>query len=200
MAPDAPRLILASGSATRRALLMSAGLVFEVMAPEVEEGVIKTAMRAEGDTAEDTALALADAKAAWVTDTDALVIGADQLLVCEDEWFDKPATLAEARTHLERLRGREHRLVTAATCWRGGKRVWSHIACPRLRMRPLSDAFLAAYLVYEGDAVLASVGAYRVEALGVQLFEWVEGEYAAVLGLPLFGLLAYLRDCGAVLA
>ena len=163
MQSGAPRLVLASGSAARRALLTAAGLTFDVVPATVEEGVIKAAMRAEGESADDTALALAEAKAASVTDPDAVVIGADQLLVCDGEWFDKPADLLAARAHLVRLRGRRHELVTAATCWRGG-------------------------------AVLACVGAYRLEGLGVHLFEAVDGEHAAILGLPLLPLLACLRD------
>ncbi len=192
-------LLLASGSAARRALLAGAGLAVAGAAPAVEEGVIKAAMRAEGETAEETALALADAKAASIPDPGALVIGADQILVCDGEWFDKPADVAMARTHLLQLRGRTHELVTAVTCWRSGVRVWWHVARPALTMRVFSDAFLEAYLDAEGDALLGCVGAYRFEGRGVQLFERVEGEQAAVLGLPLLPLLAFLREAGCVL-
>ena len=200
MAPDAPRLVLASGSATRRALMEAAGLVFDVVAPEVDEGVIKAAMRAEGESPEATALALADAKAAWIPDEDALVIGADQILVCEGEWFGKPRDMAGARAHLLRLRGRRHELVTAVTCWRGGARVWCGVACPTMQMRAFSDAFVDRYLAEAGEAVLGSVGAYRVEELGVQLFDGMEGEHSAVLGLPMLALLNYLRGCGVTVA
>ena len=193
-------LVLASGSAARRALLAGAGLAFAVVAPDVEEGVIKAAMRAEGESAEETALALADAKAASLTDPEAVVIGADQILVCDGDWFDKPADLAMARAHLLRLRGRMHELVTAVTCWQGGLRLWWHVARPALTMRAFSDAFLDAYLDAEGDAVLGCVGAYRFEGRGVQLFERVEGEQSAVLGLPLLPLLTFLREAGCVLA
>ncbi len=193
-------LLLASGSAARRALLAGAGLAFAVAAPDVEEAVIKDAMRAEGESAEETALALSDAKAASITDPGALVIGADQILVCDGEWFDKPADLAAARAHLLRLRGRTHELATVVTCWRGGVRLWWHAACPALTMRAFSDAFLDAYLDAEGEALLGCVGAYRFEGRGVQLFERVEGEQSAVLGLPLLPLLAFLRQAGCVLA
>ena len=196
MVPGGPALVLASGSAARRALMEAAGLVFTVVRPVVDEAVIKQAMRAEGESAAETALALADAKAASVQAGEALVIGSDQLLVCEGDWFDKPADVDAAREQLLQLRGKEHELVTEVTCWRGGVRVWSHLACPRLRMRAFSDDFLQQYLAEEGDAVLGSVGAYRLEALGMQLFEAVEGEHAAVLGLPMFALLAFLRECG----
>jgi septum formation protein len=189
-------MVLASGSAARRALMQAAGLAFRVIPADVDEAAIKAAMAA--CPAEDAALALADAKAASIQDSEALVIGADQILVCGTDWFDKPADVATARDHLLRLRGREHRLVTAVVCWRGGRRFWSHVAQPALRMRPFSDAFLDMYVAAEGEALLGSVGAYRLEGLGIQLFDTVAGEYAAVLGLPMLELLGFLRREGVL--
>ena len=200
MLPDAPPLVLASGSAARRALLHAAGLVFRVQPADVDEAAIKAAMRSDGASPDETALALADAKAASVGAAGELVIGADQLLVCEGEWFDKPPDLAAARGQLQRLRGRRHDLVTAVSCWRGGRRVWHQVVRPALWMRRFSDTFLAAYLAAEGEALLGSVGAYRLEGLGVHLFEAVEGEHAAVLGLPMTALLRFLREAGVTLA
>ena len=194
MAPGAPELVLASGSSARRALMEAAGLVFTVVRPDVDEAAIKQAMRAAGPGPDEAALALADAKASSVKDGGALVIGADQILVCGDEWFDKPSDIEEARRHLVRLRGGAHRLVTAVCCWRGGERLWGHVAQPVLRMREFSNAFLDAYLAAEGEALLGSVGAYRLEALGLHLFEAVEGEHASVLGLPMLPLLGFLRE------
>ena len=195
-----PPLILASQSSARAALLRGAGLRFEARAARVDEAAAKAAAQAEGASAADAALFLAGLKAARIRDPDALVIGADQILVCEDTWFDKPATPGEARAHLQALRGRTHTLETAIVCHRGGQEVWRHVARPRLAMRPFSNAFLDAYLAAEGDAVLASVGAYRLEGLGAQLFDRVEGEHAAVLGLPLLPLLGFLRQHGVLLA
>jgi septum formation protein len=195
-----PPLILASQSSARATLLHGAGLRFEARAARVDEAAAKAAARDEGASAADAALVLAGLKAARIRDPDALVIGADQILVCEGTWFDKPATPAEARAHLQALRGRAHTLETAVVCHRGGQEVWRHVARPRLAMRAFSDAFLDAYLTAEGDAVLASVGAYRCEGLGAQLFDRVEGEHAAVLGLPLLPLLGFLRQHGVLLA
>ena len=198
MLPDAPPLVLASGSVTRRALMEAAGLAFTVVRPDVDEAAIKRAMRGAGVA--DAALTLADAKAGCIRDSGALVIGADQILVCEGDWFDKPSDTAEAREHLRRLRGRVHRLVTAVVCWRDGERLWGDVAEPGLRMRAFSDAFLERYLAAEGDALLESVGAYRLEGLGLQLFETVEGDHAAVLGLPMLPLLGFLRGAGVLVA
>jgi septum formation protein len=182
-------------------VLEGAGLRFEIRVAGVDEAAIKEAAQAEGIPAEDAALMLADAKAARVATQapDALVIGADQLLVCEGAWFDKPPDMSAARGHLQRLRGRQHELVTALVAHRGGQRIWQHVAKPRLTMRDFSDAFLDAYLAAEGEALLSSVGAYRLEGHGAQLFDRIEGDQPAILGLPLLPLLGFLRQHGVLL-
>ncbi len=191
-----PPLILASASSTRRALMESAGLLFEGRAAHVDEVEIKHSAQADGMDAADTALMLAEMKAFRIarTNPDVLVIGCDQLLVCEDRWFDKPVDLDEARNHLLALRGKTHTLVTAVLCQRGDQRLWHHVSNPRLKMRDFSDAFLDIYLQAEGMALTATVGAYRLEGLGVHLFDTIEGEHAAILGLPLMPLLGFLRQ------
>ena len=200
MAPGGPGLVLASGSAARRALLKAAGLRFTVQPAAVDEAAIKRAMRAQGADPAAVASHLADEKARQVAEPRAMVIGADQLLVCDDAWFDKPDDRLAARAHLLRLRGRRHELVTAVTVWRAGVRLWHHVARPGLVMRSFSDTFLEAYLAAEGDAVLGCVGAYRLEGLGLHLFEAVEGEQAAILGLPMLALLRFLREAGVIMS
>jgi septum formation protein len=197
---ERPRLILASQSATRAAVLQRAGLAFDVRPARIDEGAVKIAAKADGASAGEAALLLAGLKAQRVRDPDALVIGSDQILVCAGRWFDKPASLDEARAHLQALRDQDHTLETGLVCYRGGQEIWRHLARPRLTMRAFSDAFLEAYLRLEGDALLATVGAYRVEGLGAQLFSRIEGEHAAVLGLPLLPLLGFLRQHGVLLA
>lgn len=198
---ECPPLVLASGSATRASLLRQAGLVFAARASGVDEASAKASLQAEGAAARDAAMMLAEWKARRLSDRmpQALVLGCDQLLVCEGEWFDKPEDRTAARAQLLRLSGRTHELVTATVALRGGVRVWQDLSVPRLRMRSLSEAFVDAYLDAEGDAVLASVGAYRLEGLGVRLFDRIEGEHSAILGLPLLKLLGFLRDHGALL-
>lgn len=190
-------LILASGSAARKAMLEAAGLTFEIDKPRVDEEAAKATLRAEGLKPRDQADALAELKALSVSNRrDGYVIGADQMLAIEGETLDKPADRDEARAHLQRLRGRSHELMTAAVVAKEGTVIWRHIETPRLRMRTFTDAFLDDYIARAGDHVLSSVGAYQLEGLGAQLFERVDGDYFSVLGLPLLPLLAFLREHG----
>lgn len=181
-------------------MLAGAGLGFTVRPAEVDEAALKQVARAEGLDAIAAALHLADAKAKWAAQRDpkALVIGADQILDCEGVWYDKPGDMAAARRQLLTLRGRSHTLATAVVCRLGGRLLWQHAALPRLTMRPYSERFLDAYLAAEGSLVLGSVGAYRLEGPGVQLFAAVEGDHATILGLPLAPLLEFLREAGVI--
>ena len=188
-----PRLTLASGSQARLAVLRAAGIAVAVQPSMVDEDAAKADARHRRLAPGAAALMLAELKAREVRDQDALVIGGDQILVCDEHWFDKPADLTAAAAHLRRLRGRTHVLHTALVVLRRGQIVWQHVATPRLHMRQFSDAFIAAYVAAEGEHLLSSVGAYRLEALGIQLFDVIEGEHAAILGLPLLALLDFLR-------
>lgn len=193
-------MILASASPVRARLLAATGLEFTVIAAEIDERTIKAAVRRDRGSAVDCALALAEAKAQHISAQHprVLVIGADQVLVCGGAWFDKPHDLTAARDQLCALRGREHELATAVCAVCDGERLWSEISRPRLAIRTFSEAFLDDYLAAEGGETLGSVGGYRLEGRGIQLFSQIDGDYFAILGLPLLGLLAFLRDRGAI--
>lgn len=192
--------MLASASVVRGDILRCAGVSFQTDASAIEESPIKERCRKEGRTVEETAMALAQAKAADVAarHPGALVIGADQILECEDRWFDKPENAKEARDTLRFLRGRRHRLVNAVTVNRDGEFLWRHLETATLNMRNFTDAFLDRYVEDGGRDILASVGAYRLEQSGAQLFTVIEGSYFAILGLPLLALLEFLRHQGVL--
>jgi septum formation protein len=194
-------VILASASKTRAALLRSAGVAAAVEPARIDESEVKQGLRAVRAAPSAMAESLAELKAQRVSrrHRNALVIGADQVLSCGGEVFDKPITLTEARRQLLALRGRRHELASAVVLVRDGQRLWHHVGQATLMVREFSEAFLDRYLDLAGEEVLASVGAYRLEGLGIQLFAGVDGDYFTVLGLPLLPLLDVLREHGVLL-
>ncbi|MCC7046665.1 MAG: Maf-like protein [Alphaproteobacteria bacterium] len=192
--------MLASASTARAELLRRAGVAVAIEPARLDESEIKASMRAQGATAAAVADALAEAKAGRVAGrhAGALVIGADQMLTCDGRWYDKPADRAAARRQLLEMRGRPHELISALCVVRDGTCLWRHRETATMAMRAFSEAFLDDYLDKAGQEVLESVGAYRLEGPGIQLFQRIDGDFFAILGLPLLPLLAYLRAEGVV--
>ena len=192
------RLILASKSAARRSMLTEAGVSFSVQAADVDEDAVKAAH----DPADAAGLAveLARVKALAVSrhDADAWVLGADQTLSFDGGLVSKARSLDAARAGLMAMRGRDHQLHSGAALARNGQIVWSGVDTATMRVRDFSETFLDAYLAAEGEGLLACVGSYRLEGMGSQLFEAVEGDYFTVLGLPLWPVLAELRRAGVL--
>ncbi|MFN0023236.1 MAG: Maf family protein [Parvularculaceae bacterium] len=188
-----PAIVLASTSAIRFSILTAAGVAFTVARPAADEAALKTRFLAQGVGVEGLALALAEAKARSVDAGGAYVLGADQIMELDGEIFDKPRSIAEAADRLVGCAGRAHRLINGVAIVRDGARVFAHTQIATLHMRAMSRAGIEAYLDEAGEGVLASVGAYQVEALGARLFERIDGDYFTVLGLSLFPLLGYLR-------
>ncbi|MEX0645799.1 MAG: nucleoside triphosphate pyrophosphatase [Parvularculaceae bacterium] len=189
-------LILASGSAIRAKILREAGVDFEVITPDVDEAAAKAALVKAGAGLEEIAMKLAEAKARSVIAPGRLVLGADQILEHQGRFFDKPKNIAEAKARLLELQGDVHTLINAVAVARDGAIVFRHLDRPRLTMRPMTEHEIDRYFDRAGAGVLASVGAYQVEALGAHLFERIEGDHFAVLGLALFPVLGFLRAQG----
>lgn len=191
-----PMLILASASATRKALLDKAGLRFEAKPAELDEREVENQALEAGGDARDVALLLARHKAEVVSSSRQgdLIIGADQTLALGLELLHKPASRAEAVAQLDHLRGKTHRLHAAVTLVRDGHLLWSDLQTAELTMRDFSAEERDHVLDLEGEASLGSVGGYRLEGPSIRLFETVAGDYFTILGLPLLPLLAALRD------
>lgn len=188
-------IVLASASKVRRALLEASGLEILVDPAAVDEAAVKESYAGEGAGPGEIAEALAELKARRVSPRHPglIVLGADQILDCEGQRFDKPEGMTGARAQLHALSGRRHRLISGLVAVRDGQRLWHHTGEAVLTMRKLSEGFLEGYLAAAGPAVLESVGAYQLEGLGAQLFTRIEGDYFTVLGLPLLPLLDFLR-------
>lgn len=194
-------VILASKSAARARVLGAAGVVFDTLGAGVDETSVKVDLLANGASPREVADALAELKAVAASKgREGLVIGADQTLDLDGRLFDKAETMEEARERLVMLRGRAHQLHSAVVVAQKGVVVWREAPAATLTMRDFSDAFLDAYLARHGEALLGSVGCYRLEDDGVQLFERIDGDYFTILGLPLMGLLGVLRERGALAA
>ena len=196
----AEKIILASGSPFRKALLVNAGVPVEAVPAEVDERALEAPLQGSGASPEDVALVLAEAKATEVSERKpgALVLGCDQTLSLGDEVFHKPADMEAARRHLLALSGKTHQLNSAVVLARDGAVLWRHVSVASLTMRKLDPAFIGRHLARVGAKALSSVGAYQIEGEGIQLFERVEGDYFTIVGLPLLPVLAKLREFGAI--
>ena len=197
----AQRLVLASQSSSRRAMLTAAGVVFDAVSAGVDEESAKAALLGDGLAARDMADALSELKAIKVSSGDgqALVLGCDSIVALEDgTMLDKPRDRAEAVAHLQRLSGKRHELVSAAVIAEGGRPVWRVVDRARMHVRPLSEAFIEQYLDLEWPEISGCIGCYRIEGPGAQLFSRIEGSQFTVLGLPLLPVLDYLRVRGVL--
>lgn len=191
-------LILASTSASRRAMLADAGMKVRALAPDCDEDTVK---RAHDGDLEDLVGKLAALKAtSLAVDPGDWVIGSDSAVEIDGVRYSKPRDRDQAAAHLKAFSGRTMFLASAVALARDGVADWCHVETAQLDIRPLSDSFIAAYLDAEWPAVSACVGVFRIEARGPQLFERIEGNHFTILGMPLLPLLGALRERGLILA
>ena len=193
-------IILASSSEIRATLLRKAGVPFTTEKPRVDEEMIRASLEAEEASPRDIADFLAEAKARKVSlkANGALVIGCDQVLDFDGTVMSKPADPSECLAQLTALRGKTHRLLSAAVIYKDGEPLWRHVGVVRLTMREFSDDYLSDYVVRNWESVRWSVGGYKLEEEGVRLMSRIEGDYFNVLGLPMIELLNYLTVRGAL--
>jgi len=195
-----PTVVLASGSAVRFELLKNAGVNVRRYVSDFDEGVLKAKAALEGWPAKRLALHLAEAKAGTFGDEEgALVIGADQLLECDGTLYDKPKNQSDAKQQLMRLAGKDHHLISAVAILQNKQTVFTHVEQVTMTMRDMDEEVIGAYLSTMQNEVLETVGCYKLEGLGAQLMEKIEGDYFSVLGLPLLPVLSFLRQSGALI-
>ena len=199
------KIVLASASVARQNILRSAGIDFDILPVAIDEAHVRAGAFADDMTPEDIAVLLASLKAEAASQrifstskqsSTAYVIGADQILVCEGQIINKPATTLAAKDQLLWLTGKPHKLFSAIVLLRNGQRIWHHLAESALTMRQFDAVFADSYIQYIGDAALRSPGAYQIESVGTSLFSEIDGEYFDILGLPLLPLLGILREHG----
>jgi len=197
---DEKYIILASQSSARAAILREAGIAFTAVPANVEEDQVKEEGRNRGHTPSQITLNLARLKALTVSKQfpEDYILGADQILVCDEGILDKPEDMAAAREMLLKLCGHTHTLISAAVIYKGGEQVLEVVEEAHLTMRNFSDIYLDDYLRRAGEKILTSVGAYQLEAEGADLFENIEGDFYTILGLPLAPLKEFFRSKGLV--
>jgi septum formation protein len=195
------KLILASNSAARRQMLSNAGYRFDTIAADIDERALKTAHLDASLPIDDLALVLANAKAQAVnTDHPAdLVIGSDQVLICEGKVFTKVNTLPQAAQQLTELQGKTHDLISAVACWHENQPVFQTSETASMRMYRLTAKDIDTYLAETGSTILGSVGCYQIEGKGIRLFEEVQGSHFTIMGMPLTPLVKFLKDQGNLL-
>ena len=196
-----PSVILASKSKIRTRLLDSAGVKHTAFSSGIDENEIKSKLKKEKVVPVKIARVLAEKKAEKISllYPNSLVVGADQILECEGIIFDKPKNLDEARDHLMTVRGRPAKLLISVCLSQFGIKIWGHESEAKLVMRLLSDSYIDWYLQSMGEEAYQTVGAYKIEGLGAQLFSKIEGDYFSILGIPLLYLLSELRQRGVIL-
>jgi septum formation protein len=193
-------LILASGSAIRRAILSSAGVEFTISKPCVDEDAAKAKNASLTPAKMATFLAAEKAREVSKRFPDCFVLGADQTMELDGNLMDKLPNKNLARQRMLDMKGKPHFLHSGISLFKNGVSIWEHQQTSTLHVRDFSNQFLDTYLETAGDELTASVGAYAYEGFGAQLFSSVEGDYYAVLGLPLIPLLKALREEGVILA
>jgi septum formation protein len=193
-------IVLASQSASRKAMLDAAGVAYVAASAPVDERALEAELSGEAPDVVALALAQAKALAGSANHRGAVVLGSDSLVAVDGRRFDKPASREDAAEHLRFFSGRTMHLHSAAALARDGEVLWRGGDIARLKLRVLSDMFIADYLAHEWPAVSACVGVFRIEARGPQLFDAIEGDQFTVLGMPLLKVLAALRECGELLA
>lgn len=196
-----PMLILASNSEARQSMLRNAGVKFDALPARVDEDMIKAAFLSEGSTPRDIADGLAEAKARKISGkhSEALILGSDQVLEFEGQIMSKPKSAQELTDNLLTLRGKKHKLFSAAVMARGGVPIWRHIGEAQIVMRSFSEDFLQYYVSENFERVRHCAGGYEIEGAGAQLIEDYRGDYFSILGLPLFAVLSYLREQGELI-
>ena len=195
-------VILASGSEIRAKLLKGAGVSFETKVSRIDEASTIASLKAEQAKPHEIVDTLAEYKAQRIAmkHLDKLVIGCDQILICDKKIYEKATSIEAAREKLLALRGKPHQLMSSVVIFENGRPVWRHIGRAQLIMREFSDGFLDQYLLEQGNGVLSSVGCYKIEEAGAQLFSHIQGDYFTILGIPLLEVLGFLRTRGVLVS
>jgi septum formation protein len=194
------QLVLASSSLARSQVLNNAGVVHEILSPQIDEDSVKVAMLADGYSHRDIADKIADMKArkASLQRAESYVLGCDQVLSFAGSLYSKPETKFNLETQLREMSGKTHQLISAAVIYKDMQPIWRHVGVATLSMDSLSDSVIEKYVEKNWDTVKFCVGGYEIERRGVQLFSEIQGDYFCILGLPLLEIMNFLKVRGVL--
>lgn len=194
------QLVLASSSLARSQVLNNAGVVHEILSPQIDEDSVKVAMLADGYSHRDIADKIADMKARKVSlqRAESYVLGCDQVLSFAGSLYSKPETKFNLETQLREMSGKTHQLISAAVIYKDMQPIWRHVGVATLSMDSLSDSVIEKYVEKNWDTVKFCVGGYEIERRGVQLFNEIQGDYFCILGLPLLEIMNFLKVRGVL--
>ena len=194
------QLVLASSSLARSQVLNNAGVVHEIVSPQIDEDSVKVAMLADGYSHRDIADKIADMKARKVSlqRAESYVLGCDQVLSFAGSLYSKPETKFNLKTQLREMSGKTHQLISAAVIYKDMQPIWRHVGVATLSMDSLSDPVIKKYVEKNWDTVKFCVGGYEIERSGVQLFNEIQGDYFCILGLPLLEIMNFLKVRGVL--
>ena len=193
--PSEP-IILASGSESRRIMLEDAGLDFRVISSEVDEDILKQQMIGMPFEEQVVKLAIAKAKEVSEQNQDHIVIGGDQMCVCNNSIFDKPGSVKKAIKNLQVLSGTTHYQYSGVCIFKNGEMLWDYYEIVEMNMHKLSDEEIKNYVKLENP--IHAAGAYKFESLGCNLFSSVSGSSFTIRGMPLLPLLRKLREMDVI--
>ena len=195
ISPKIP-LILASGSQSRKQMLEEAGICFEVIKTDTDEDALKKEMH--GLPFEQQVIKLASAKAINVSidNPNHVVIGGDQMCVCDSQVFDKPGSVKKAIENLKLLSGTVHFQHSGVCLFKNGKSLWEYSEVVTMKMHNLSEEEIINYVELENP--INAAGAYKFESLGCNLFSSVNGSSYTIRGMPLLPLLSKLREMSVI--
>ena len=193
--PSAP-IILASGSESRRVMLEDAGIEFKVFSSDVDEDILKQEMIGMPFEEQVVKLASAKAKAVSLKNQNHVVIGGDQMCICNNIIFDKPGSEEKAIKNLQILSGTTHYQYSGVCIYKNGQSLWEYFEIVEMNMHKLSDEEIKNYVKLENP--IHAAGAYKFESMGCNLFSSVNGSSYTIRGMPLLPLLSKLREIGVI--
>ena len=190
------KLILASASGVRKQIFDKYKIETDVVVSNVDEDHLKEAFLSDNATPLDISKNLAEIKSIKVSNKfpDRLVLGADSVISLNNKLINKPKTRLEALEILKKLNNSKHFLISSVCISKNGAMIWNHSDQSELKMKNFKNEKLIEYLDKIKTDTLLKYGVYQVEADGLSLFEYINGDMDSIMGLPIKQIINYINQ------